>query len=821
MNTVNQTAWANFRKNKGKNALTGIAIVLTALLLFVIPTIGFGQIDAQKAAVNELYPIFHGMYRDVDEKTAAILKERAEVETLGLRQDAAQIPVKEGSIRMIYMDETAQKLSKVQLEEGYPPEHGNEIAVSQGVLDELRIQAGIGDAIQIPFQAAEPSGLGYEQKEEFTITGILPTDDEQKEQKSYFTLVSRKFMEEKQPEEIRRYRAMFRIVGADSMTSDAIEETFEHMAEDLGIAQGNVVANGDYLWANYVDPAFYTGVAAALLVVALAGIMTIYSIYYISIVYKVQEYGKIKALGATKRQVRQMVFREGMLVAGIAIPVGLALGTVLSKAGLEYLCASYSSNALAEALAQVILQNKIFIWKPWIYAMTIAITLLTVTASLVRPMQIASKISPVEAMRYDGGVGSRQKRRKGCQEMTLKSLTSANLLRNKKRTLLTIVTLSLTGILFMVLSTVLSCADAREIARDAMFEDLMISVDSSEGDKMHPERAWASICKNNPLNEELEKEVLAIPGVKEIIKTSEMQTQLKDLLDGDEFWGCSIVGVPENYAAQMEDSLTDGKVTYEELLEGDKIVMNKSMLHWAPQWKVGDTLHMILETGNGSVEKSFEIAAIANAPEGAVHYSSFMLPKETVDRLGGCSMDYYWYVGTEKERTKGVEETLRTMTEGQEFLELKTYEEEVAYNEKNSSFTAQICYVFMAVLGGIGIMNLVNTLINSIYVRRRELGILQAIGLSERQMVRILQMEGLFYTGGTLALSLGVGTLGGYALFLYARENGILGIVRYHYPVGQAAFLAAAVVIIQLLITYLIIRVFRRQSMIERIRFSE
>ena len=158
MNTVNQTAWANFRKNKGKNALTGIAIALTALLLFVIPTIGFGQIDAQKAAVNELYPIFHGMYRDVDEKTAAILKERAEVETLGLRQDAAQIPVKEGSIRMIYMDETAQKLSKVQLEEGYPPEHGNEIAVSQGVLDELRIQAGIGDAIQIPFQAAEPSG---------------------------------------------------------------------------------------------------------------------------------------------------------------------------------------------------------------------------------------------------------------------------------------------------------------------------------------------------------------------------------------------------------------------------------------------------------------------------------------------------------------------------------------------------------------------------------------------------------------------------------------------------------------------------------------
>ena len=53
----------------------------------------------------------------------------------------------------------------------------------------------------------------------------------------------------------------------------------------------------------------YTGI---LLVVVLAGIMTIYSLYYITMVYKVQEFGKIKALGATKRQIRQIVFREGI-----------------------------------------------------------------------------------------------------------------------------------------------------------------------------------------------------------------------------------------------------------------------------------------------------------------------------------------------------------------------------------------------------------------------------------------------------------------------------------------------------------------------------
>ena len=56
------------------------------------------------------------------------------------------------------------------------------------------------------------------------------------------------------------------------------------------------------------------------------------------------------------------------------------------------------------------------------------------------------------------------------------------------------------------------------------------------------------------------------------------------------------------------------------------------------------------------------------------------------------------------------------------------------------------CYGLLLVFGLIGILNLVNTMINSVYVRRRELGMLQAIGLSGKQTVNMLQLEGLFYT---------------------------------------------------------------------------
>lgn len=822
MNTVNKTALSNLKQNKGKNILAGIAIVLTTILIFVIPTVGFGTMDVQMAAINKVFPTFHGMYRNVDFQTAEEISHRAEIETMGLRQDPAQISIPEGSGMLCYMDDEALRLGKMELEKGNFPKGGNEIAVSSGLLEAMGIEAGVGDTIELPYQPIETGGIGYEKREDFLITGLLPTSKEQKELKVYSALVSKDFMERVQPVKERKYRVLFRVSGAKSMTKDQIKNVYRDLAADVGIVEADIADNSEYLLANYVDPAFYAGVAAILLVVIFAGIMTIYSIYYISMIYKVQEFGKIKALGATKRQIRQIVFREGMLVAAAAIPIGLIIGSILSFVGFRYLMTVYSpDDTIGIAVRQLIDQHDVPIFKAWIYIMALAVTLLTAAVSMVRPMQIAAKISPVEAMRYDGSMKTRKKGRKGHSEMRLVHLTGANLSRNKKRTVMTIITLSLTGILYMVLSTVLSCADPVEIARAAMFDDFEVSIDSSRGDKMHPEREWTAICQNNPLNGEMEKKIAGIPGVKKITKSSEAEVRLKDLKDGEELWNTRIIGIPEEYADEMEKSIVEGNCTYEDLLQGDKIIMDENMQHWAPDWKLGDTIRIIVGNGDNSIEKSFEVAAVADMPYSLNQFCNFLLPKSVADELGGYNMDYHWSIAADKKEVKNVEKQLREITDGQEFLKLETYEEEVSTNKKTTALLSQLCYVFMVVLGGVGIMNLVNTMINSIYVRRRELGVMQAIGLSEKQMVRMLQMEGIFYTAGTLVLSLGIGNLLGYLTFLNAKKDRMFGIISYHYPAMQTAALIAVVLIIQLLLTYLIMKNFRKQSMIERIRFSE
>lgn len=351
--------------------------------------------------------------------------------------------------------------------------------------------------------------------------------------------------------------------------------------------------------------------------------------------------------------------------------------------GYRYLTTAFSpDDAMAAVMKELVNNHEIVLLKPWMYVMAVVVTLLTVALALLRPMQIASRISPVEAMRYDGSIKTKKKVRKGHLEMNLLHLTGANLSRNKKRTIMTIVTLSLIGILFMVISTILSCLEPKEIARDSIFDDFVLSVDSTSGDKMHPDLEWSAICQNNPLNLDFEKQVLAIPGVEKITKSSRLDVELPDHMDGDDIWKTSIIGIPEEYADRMEKSIVEGSCTYEELQQGDKILIDKNMQSYMPGTKIGDTVRISIISGNDPVEKTFEIAAIADMPYGLSHFAFLVLPDSVIKELAGLDMDYYWSIAASGSELKNAETQLQALIKETGLLNLISYEDEVAYNEK-------------------------------------------------------------------------------------------------------------------------------------------
>ena len=820
MKMTTRVAYCNMRHYKSKNILIGIAIILTTLLLFVIPSIGKDMVEVNFAVINKIYPTWHALYRNVDESTVMKLAAHHDVKTYGLRSDAGYMNLEDATVSMMYMDRTGMELYKVKLKEGQLPQKENDIVVSKGILEALGQNGKIGDTITVPYQILKDDGLDYTKEKDFRICGFLADNESSKEQKQYTSLVSEAFLKAEIPVEQVKYRFLLQVNGQKGNTTADYTETIQNIARQFGISEDDMNINKEYLAANYVDPATIPVIVGIMLIVVLAGIITIYSVYYVSMNQRVREFGKLKAIGATKRQLRQIVLREGMGVALFAIPIGLLIGTVAVKVVLlQFVEHAKDSNVLITEAYKVVAKGEVQLYYWWIYLLAIAVTLCTVYLTLMNPMRMAAKVSEIEAMRYQGGSKRQKSSRKGYQFLNIGRLTKRNLAENKKKSTITIVSMAVTGIFVMMVATVLSCANPMESAKSSIVGQYEISPIVESGNKEHPEYEWAEVQKNNPLNEGLKQQIEELDGVERVDVFTALKVSGGPFEEkiGTEF----INGVPEEYAEELKKGITEGNVTYEELKSGDKVILDRALLHWYPDIKVGDKLKLNIHDGDNTFQKEIEVAAIGEYGTGLTNYNCLIMAKEGAEKLTINNSSSYFQVIADKDYDEALEASLQAIVDGSGRLQMRTWKNEYDTWENAIQMTRGACYAFIIILAAISIMNLINTMINSVHVRKKELGMMQAIGMSDRQLMKMLQLEGIFYTVGTLIISIGVGSLAGYPLFLYAKRTGMFDISTYHYPVTAAIIIILTLFVIQMLLAIFIAKSVRKDSLIERIRFSE
>lgn len=820
MKMTTRVAYCNMRHYKSKNILIGIAIILTTLLLFVIPSIGKDMVEVNFAVINKIYPTWHALYRNVDESTVMKLAAHHDVKTYGLRSDAGYMNLEDATVSMMYMDRTGMELYKVKLKEGQLPQKENDIVVSKGILEALGQNGKIGDTITVPYQILKDDGLDYTKEKDFRICGFLADNESSKEQKQYTSLVSEAFLKAEIPVEQVKYRFLLQVNGQKGNTTADYTETIQNIARQFGISEDDMNINKEYLAANYVDPATIPVIVGIMLIVVLAGIITIYSVYYVSMNQRVREFGKLKAIGATKRQLRQIVLREGMGVALFAIPIGLLIGTVAVKVVLlQFVEHAKDSNVLITEAYKVVAKGEVQLYYWWIYLLAIAVTLCTVYLSLMKPMRMAAKVSEIEAMRYQGGSKRQKSSRKGYQFLNIGRLTKRNLAENKKKSTITIVSMAVTGIFVMMVATVLSCANPMESAKSSIVGQYEISPIVESGNKEHPEYEWAEVQKNNPLNEGLKQQIEELDGVERVDVFTALKVSGGPFEEkiGTEF----INGVPEEYAEELKKGITEGNVTYEELKSGDKVILDRALLHWYPDIKVGDKLKLNIHDGDNTFQKEIEVAAIGEYGTGLTNYNCLIMAKEGAEKLTINNSSSYFQVIADKDYDEALEASRQAIVDGSGRLQMRTWKNEYDTWENAIQMTRGACYAFIIILAAISIMNLINTMINSVHVRKKELGMMQAIGMSDRQLMKMLQLEGIFYTVGTLIISIGVGSLAGYPLFLYAKRTGMFDISTYHYPVTAAIIIILTLFVIQMLLAIFIAKSVRKDSLIERIRFSE
>ena len=111
-------------------------------------------------------------------------------------------------------------------------------------------------------------------------------------------------------------------------------------------------------------------------------------------------------------------------------------------------------------------------------------------------------------------------------------------------------------------------------------------------------------------------------------------------------------------------------------------------------------------------------------------------------------------------------------------------------------------------------------LIMNITTKKQEYGVLQAVGMTNKQLNLCLQLQGLIFTVGTICVALIIGLPLGYALFSYAKHNGIFGMNIYHVPIVPIFIMIFLVGLLQIVLSCVLSSNLKKETLVERIRYQ-
>lgn len=795
MINTTKIAKSNLKQNKSKSILIIITIILSTLML---SSIGIYIVDAgayQKENTIKYSGNYQGILANVDEKQADILSNHADVELTGEMNGVGVEKLEDDSnISLAYMNEDALKLNSFEFIKGKLPSKENEIVLDSGALKALGYKnKDLGEKIKISYDDYKND---KKIEKEFIISGILKTSEISEAGKYYYAIISESYMRNTRDMSQEDFNIYVKFNDKSNLSIEQAKEKLDKIANDIGLDTINTAVNENYINALKPDMETIMGGVFVGLVIVLSSILVIYNIFYISIVTKVQEFGKLRAIGATKKQIKNIVFKEGFILAGIAIPIGIILGYVLANIIIK----SFMDIDVKSSRLPVILS-------------VVVISFISVVLSLLKPMKVASKVSIVDAVRYTGNKISNKSKRKGYKNINLKRLSHANLERNKKRTYMTLASLILSGTIFITVSTALESFDAEKMAREHFPYDIEVRLYGYEmnSDK-NPKDNLNILQMDNPLSKDFFNQIKNMEGIKRIESARSVKIGMEDY--DVEFKYDLLQSINENDVKSLNKNIIDGKINLERLQTGDEIVITHVDTAKEMGVKAGDKIRLTLYDGDKKIKKEFKVQAIA------MGVPSFGIGKDFIDRTLKYDSTSSLGIYTEEGKYQEIKDSIKKIAKNNGFLETDFIDSRIESNKATISFIKIMGYTLTGIIGVIGFMNLVNTMITSIVTRKKELGMLQAIGLTNKQLVKMLNSEAMYYTSGMMIGSILFGGILGYIAVIFLKKTG-LSYATYSLPIVPILLMIVCILIAQFITTYLIGRSFNKESLIDRVRYSE
>ena len=474
---IRKLSWRSLWASRKRNIIAIIAIALTALLFTSLFTIVMSiNSSYENYTFRQVGGYSHGTFKEVTQEQAQAIAGHPKVKAVGVRTTIgfmdsgvfAKVPAE-----VSCMDENCTQWSFAEPTTGHMPQSGKEITMDTAALKLLGIQPELGTKITLTYTVGDQNQLSYEKTDTFTLVGWWDYDDICP---VHYVNISEEYARAVEAEGMAAGMAPFRTDLNVMMASSLdIRGQMEQVDLDLGYTwetrgEENSVrigVNWGYTSAQLgesIDATTLIAIIAFLALVIFTGYLIIYNIFQISVTGDIRFYGLLKTIGVTPRQLKRIIRQQALFLCIVGIPVGLLLGYGVGASLTPVVMAQTTFGVGVSTVST----------SPLIFFASALFALITVLLSCARPGKIASKVSPVEATKYTEIVKSKKKQRT-TRGAKVHQMAFANLGRNKRKTALVVISLSLSVVLLNMLVTFTGGFDMEKYLAKLTCADFIVS----------------------------------------------------------------------------------------------------------------------------------------------------------------------------------------------------------------------------------------------------------------------------------------------------------------------------------------------------------
>ncbi|EGD46205.1 protein of unknown function DUF214 [Ruminiclostridium papyrosolvens DSM 2782] len=737
------------KANKVRNIFVIIAIALTALLLSTIFSIGIsGTESIQLQKIRTMGTIEHGGLTCPTAEQIKKLKSLDYIKDVGIMAHAGEITETSEmgnlSLSLFWFDKTEWEKLRIPAMsniKGKYPQAYNEIMIPEWILKRMGItNPKIGMDIQIKY--VKPNRPESEaSSENFKLSAYYTEYSNLRSGNVGMMYVSKAFVDSKEitPEKSGTATVHFK-------SNKNIEEQFEKLSREVPSYKTQKWKTVPlYETDNGGRLSTIVGLSGLILFIMLSSYLLIYNVLYISVSKDVRFYGLLKTVGTTPRQIRKIVTGQATRLTAVGVPLGLALGAVVSFVAVPF------------ALSGASIETGIKVsFNPIIYVGAAIFSLVTTLISSIKPAGMAASISPIEAVRYTGTTVSR-KLIKGSTGGKVQKMAFRNVFRNRRRAAVVFLSLFMGLTTFMLVNTLVLSMDTENYVNSYVENDFTLTnntfFQNGTGVKQKFDNDFMSTLKSIEGITEIRKvsqkivtlkydETLYKRHVEEFVKrfNSPMPTSEEMKKNPRIFWS-SLVGLDTEYIKKLnktlkepidEEAFEDGRIALFSTNNPKLFKMDSDVVFTA------DKKEYSLKLGGFLPERTAFNGGTGLAP--IVYISNDYMKKLFTDPVL-CSIT----INSKGEKEANVLKQLKGMTANDNEISIESRLETLEQFKSSKSMLYILGGGISLILALIGILNFVNVMVTGVNTRRHELAVLESIGMTSKQVKHMLSLEGLTY----------------------------------------------------------------------------